>query len=298
MFLVVSRSHGKPTLVSLFTRSLLAAFAIVLLPQGVSACVYCQAMGCSPCGVAPSAATDDDDGFVLVGNGVQWPQPGGDGTPVTITYSYNNFLDGGLLDPSDQPISADFLRLVTEEAFGLWASVAPLHFVEVEDVGGRIFRGSSSTYDALDPSTFGQIRINHAFINGTDEENGMPVAKAMAWFPAPSAGAIGGDILFDNGDRWGIVGTPSQPDILGIMTHEIGHALGLAHSTTPESTMWFAAPRRSGPGTGRIWPTDIAGVRAIYGAGAGSVTPLGVIPEPAGAVVAAIALGGLAFRRC
>lgn len=257
-------------------------------------------MGCTPCGGAPAAASDDaNPGYVLQGNGVQWPQPGGDGTPVTVTYSYNNFLDGGLLDPSDTPIPADFIRQVTEEAFGLWAAVAPLNFVEVPDIGGTVFVGPSAAYNNLPQDSFGQIRINHRFINGTDEQNGMPVAKAMAWFPSPGAGAIGGDIHFDNGDRWGIVGTPSQPDILGIMTHEIGHALGLAHSTTSESTMWFAAPRRSGPGTGMLWPADVAGIRAIYGEGIGSVTPLFVVPEPAAwLVVAAGCFGLVCKRRC
>lgn len=255
-------------------------------------------MGCTPCGEAPYAASDDDaDGYVLAGNGVQWPQPGGDGTQVTVTYSYNNFLDGGMLDPNDEPISASFIRRVTEEAFALWAAVAPLNFVEVPDAGGTVFVGSSSAYNNLPQDSFGQIRISHRFINGTDEENGRPVAKALAWFPSPGAGAIGGDIHFDNGDRWGIVGTPSQPDILGIMTHEIGHAIGLAHSTTSESTMWPAAPRRSGPGTGMLWPADIAGVRAIYGEGIGSVTPLFIIPEPRTVMLVALAAFGVGCPR-
>ncbi|TWT43407.1 matrixin family metalloprotease [Botrimarina hoheduenensis] len=267
----------------------------VALAEHAQACSFCAAMGCTPCDRAPVAATDDPNpGYVLQGDGVQWPQPGGDGTPITITYSYNNFLDGGMLDPSNQPIAADFIRQVTAEAFGLWAAVAPLHFVEVPDAGGRVFVGFSAAYNALPQDGFGQIRISHRFINGTDEQNGMPVAKALAWFPAPSAGAIGGDIHFDNGDRWGIVGTPSQPDILGILTHEIGHALGLAHSTTSEAAMWFAAPRRSGPGTGMLWPADIAGVRAIYGAGIGSVTPLQLVPEPTAALLVVVAAFGVA----
>jgi len=33
-----------------------------------------------------------DTRFVLSGN--EWPQPGGNGTPVTITYSYSNGTDG------------------------------------------------------------------------------------------------------------------------------------------------------------------------------------------------------------
>ena len=58
----------------------------------------------------------------------------------------------------------------------------------------------------------------------------MPVAKALAFFPSNS-GPIAGDIHFDNGDPWAIVGTSSEPDVLGILVHEIGHTLGIGHST-------------------------------------------------------------------
>ncbi|MEO1498227.1 MAG: matrixin family metalloprotease [Planctomycetota bacterium] len=279
----------------MFVRVLISALLLsTLLCVEARACVYCDAAVCTPCQDAPSAASDGPSGYVLAGDNIQWPQPGGDGTPITITYSYNNFLDGGMRDPSGASIPASFIRRVTEEAFGLWATYAPLHFVEVADAGGDVFVGRSSTYNALPQDSFGQIRISHRFINGTDAQNGMPVAKAMAWLPSSGAGAIGGDIHFDNGDRWGEVGTSPEPDILGIMTHEIGHAIGLAHAMTAESAMWFAAPRRSGPGTGMLWEADIAGVRAIYGEGVGSVTPLMVVPEPA-TLVAACGAVALAF---
>ena len=75
-----------------------------------------------------------------------------------MTYSYNNFLDGGLKDPDGVPVPADYLRLVTEEAFGLWASVAPLHFVEVPDVGTPVYRSSTTAYRALPEDSFGQVR--------------------------------------------------------------------------------------------------------------------------------------------
>ncbi|MEQ8848065.1 matrixin family metalloprotease [Botrimarina sp.] len=264
---------------------------LALLTAGSArACVLCEALGCASCAVAAS----DGPGYVLQGG--QWPQPGGDGSPVTITYSYNNFLDGGLRDPDGVSVPADFLRSVTEEAFGLWAAVAPLHFVEVADVGTQVFTTNSFAYRDYPDDSFGQIRMNHRFINGTDAQNGMPAAKAIAYFPS-NGRHIGGDIHFDNGDPWAIVGTPSEPDVLGIMTHEIGHTLGLGHSDLPESTMFPAAPRRSGLGTGMLHPADIAGVRAIYGAGVGSVTPLLAVPEPSTWLIAAIAIGCLSACR-
>lgn len=220
----------------------------------------------------------------------QWPQPSGDGTPITITYSYNNFLDGGLKDPAGVPVSANYLRLVTEEAFGLWASVAPLHFVEVPDVGSAPFTVFNAAYRALPEDGYGQIRLNQRFINGTDEQNGFPTTKAMAYFPTSLANPIAGDIHFDNGDPWAIVGTPSEPDVLGILTHEIGHSLGIEHSELDGAVMFPAALRRNGPGTGLLTADDIAAVRAIYGTGVGSVTTL--VPEPSGLAGALLATFG------
>lgn len=258
------------------------------------ACVYCDALGCGECPLASDEPGDPPGLARFRLQGSQVPQPGGDGTPVTVTYSYNNFLDGGLKDPDGVSVPADYLRLVTEEAFGLWASVAPLHFVEVPDIGTPVFTSNTSQYRSYDEDDFGYIRLNHRFINGTDAENGMPTTKALAYFPSTPA-PIGGDIHFDNGDPWAVVGTPSEPDVLGILTHEIGHAIGIAHSQFEGAVMFPAALRRSGPGTGILTDDDIAAVQAIYGAGVGSVTAL--IPEPAAIALLLATAASLSLRR-
>ena len=36
-------------------------------------------------------------GYTVTGD--QWPQPGGKGTPITLTYSFQNMFDGGLHGP-------------------------------------------------------------------------------------------------------------------------------------------------------------------------------------------------------
>lgn len=272
-----------------FLSLFLLAFAAI--PLCSDACQFCDAIGCTPCGRSDSAASDEPrEPFARFSlSGSQWPQPGGDGSPVTITYSYNNFLDGGLKDPAGVTVPADYLRTVTAEAFGLWASVAPLNFVEVPDVGTPVFTSNSLAYNSYPAGSFGQIRLNHRFINGTDAQNGMPTTKALAYFPR-GTGNLPGDIHFDNGDPWAIVGTPSEPDVLGILTHEIGHAIGIGHSTLPGTVMNPAALRRMGPGTGILQPDDIAAVQAIYGAGVGSVTTL--VPEPAAASLCLLACVG------
>lgn len=226
--------------------------------------------------------------------GGQQPQPGGDGAALTVTYSYNNFLDGGLKNLGGISLTPEFLRDATEEAFGLWASIAPIHFVEVPDVGTPVFTSNTSAYLSYSASDFGSIRLNHRFINGTDAQNGMPVAKAVAWFPS-NGNHIGSDIHFDHGDPWEVIGTPSAPDILGILTHEIGHTLGIGHSAFDGAVMFPAALRRMGPGTGLLTADDMNAVLAIYGSGVGSVTPLISVPEPGAMMIAVLGLLGVGY---
>jgi hypothetical protein len=144
---------------------------------------------------------------------------------------------------------------------------------------------------------FGQIRFSNIYINGPDIPGQPPIAKALTYFPT-GVGNLAGDIFFDNSDPWQQMGTIPTPDVLGAAIHELGHALGLAHSDDPNANMYWIFRRYNGPGTGAaLTPDDIAGIQAVYGAGMGSVTPL---PEPGGFILAAcgaFALGVLWLRR-
>ena len=194
----------------------------------------------------------------------KWPQANL-GDPLTLTYSYSNLLDPVFLDELNQPISPAYLRQAVEEALSLWASVVPVHFVEVVDSGPL---PSEADYS---PIGMPQIRVGHHAIDGAGN------VKAHAFFPGGTG--LSGDVHLDDTDRWSVIGTYDNPDVLGIVLHEFGHSLGLGHSANSDAVMYFAARRMMGPGTGLLTPDDIAGMQTIYGAGTGSVTPLSV-PEP------------------
>jgi hypothetical protein len=219
--------------------------------------------------------------YVLSGG--RWPVNGPNGS-VHLTYSYQNLLDGGLKMPDGEPLPTSLIRGSVETALGLWASVVPIHFVEVPDDG--LPYGQSTQY--------GDIRLRHVYINGPDIPGQQPKAKAQAYYPF--GGLSAGDVEFDHGDPWQESGTLSVPDILGAATHELGHTLGLGHTNISEANMYWIFRRTQGLGDGWLHPDDIAGVRAIYGAGVGSITPL-LIPEPATGFMMLVALTALLTMR-
>jgi hypothetical protein len=209
--------------------------------------------------------------YALIGS--KWPQAHL-GDTVTLTYSYSNFLDGGLLDSNNQAVPVSVLRGSVEEALSLWASVAPLQFIEMPDSG--------PLPTAADASYFGiglpQLRIGHHPLDGFGN------VKAHGYYP-PSPGntdQLLGDVHFDDQDRWDLLGSLTYPDVLGGAVHELGHALGLDHSADPAAIMYPTFQRMQGLGTGYLTADDIAGIRAIYGSGVGSVSP---IPEPHTAIL-------------
>lgn len=259
----------------------------VALVDCADACAVCEASAMKLCyadqQVSAEVPPPEPQAYTQVGG--KWPQPGGLGTPVTLTYSYNNLLDGGLRQLDGTPLPTSVIRASVEEALGLWASVAPLHFVEVPDEGTIPVPRSS-----YPDGQFGQIRFHHLYINGPDVPGQQPIAKAQAYYPT-GGGNLGGDVYFDHSDPWEVSGTLPAPDVLGAAIHELGHTLGLGHSALPNANMYWIFTRYRGPGTGAaLHEDDIAGIRAVYGAGVGSVTPLAVtgVPEPAGWVLAGI----------
>jgi len=134
------------------------------------------------------------------------------------------------------------------KAAQVWAQYANINFDVVSDNGTTSGQGS---YQQGDPG-MGDLRISgYGFSSNY---------LALGYLPPPGNNySVGGDIALNTNVAYNI---GSTYDLQTVALHEIGHALGLLHSTLRTADMY---PIYAGAFS-ELTTDDISGIRAIYGA--------------------------------
>lgn len=167
-------------------------------------------------------------------------------------------------------IDTNFISIV-DNAFNTWANVS-----DFTNLGQRTDSGVA--FGAPESGIFGDIRIAAIGFDG---------AFGVLGHAFSIGSGIGGDIHLDSAENWG-----SGIDLATVLLHEIGHVLGLGHSSATGSVMnaSYTVPNIT------LAADDIAGIQSIYGF---AITDPAVVPLPGAPILflSAVALIGFVKRK-
>jgi hypothetical protein len=170
-----------------------------------------------------------------------------------------------------------------------WSSVARFDFLELSSTNQNVSPVSSG--DGINLITVAPTRENSSLFRGVNA--GQP-ARTRVYFNA-SGNIVEADIALNPFQKFSTDGTFGTYDLEATFTHEIGHMIGLDHSTVLGAALqprqaWngtFYSPQISGRS---LSSDDRAGARALYGnrsnVPSGSVG--GTVTFPGGAPVAGV----------
>jgi hypothetical protein len=130
-------------------------------------------------------------------------------------------------------------------AFSHWTVATGLTFVEIADQGQPFASLGKQQGD----SRFGDIRI------GGVVSPASPKTLAWTYGPPPST-TVAGDVTFNLVHDWG-----KGVDVFSVALHELGHSIGLDHSTAPDSVM---SAQYRGPLIG-LGASDVTAAKLVYG---------------------------------
>lgn len=147
---------------------------------------------------------------------------------LALTYHFLNYTPD---------MTRSVVRRAAQDAFNQWASVSCLSFSEVKS-GGDI----SVSWESGDHS------------DGYPFDGPLGVL-AHAFYPED------GRVHFDEDELWTDDNPPSGIDLATVTLHELGHILGLAHSTDTQAVMYayYGGRRRN------LRTDDKQGIQSIYG---------------------------------
>ena len=156
-----------------------------------------------------------------------------------------------IFDSMTRKLDANVARSQVERAFSEWARYTNLSFTPALQAGG------ARTVEIL-------------FATGTHGD-AYPFTSlttlAHTFYPAPpNPEPIAGDLHLNDAQTWGV---QNNIDLFSVALHEIGHALGLAHSDVPGAVMYPYYKLVTG-----LSSDDIAAIQALYGVPGPGIIPI------------------------
>ncbi|KAM6155659.1 matrix metalloproteinase-25 [Rhynchocyon petersi] len=167
----------------------------------------------------------------------------------TLTWSVRSF-------PQSSHLNQDTVRVLMKYALDVWGTESGLRFQELGSQGP-------------DPDIL--IDFARAYHQDSYPFDGLGGTLAHAFFPGEHP--ISGDTHFDDEEAWTFGSKDGEgTDLFAVAVHEFGHALGLGHSSAPNSIMrpFYQGPVGD-PSTYRLPQDDRDGLQQLYGKG--SQTP-------------------------
>jgi peptidoglycan hydrolase-like protein with peptidoglycan-binding domain len=209
-----------------------------MAPTGIVDAATVKALGDMTCGHPESGHLDETEKWSL-------PNPAGKWQSTTITYK---------LSQNSTQLNAS---AALQAAFQTWANASNLNFVPTTSATPDI---EVKFYTSPPPAGFPDVTGFGGVATG----------------PCNPGSGCNSRIGVNDGTNW-TSGPPSSYDLQGLLTHEIGHTLGLDHS----SIHTFGDPVMFTPWSNSdlhrtLLPDDLTAVGAIYGAWQVQALPAGL----------------------
>lgn len=175
----------------------------------------------------PDVTTKELRSFSL--NALKW-------SSFNLSYGFQNFTN---------QIPTDQIREAIQMAFDIWTLAVPFQFHQVP----------------IDNNPKIVIRFARDSHGDNFPFDGVEGTLAHAFPPNSSLGGLAGDIHFDDDEIWSVTSPTSDKDLVSVAAHEIGHSLGLGHSSVRESLMYaiYEGEHRF------LHDEDIANITDLYG---------------------------------
>ena len=227
----------KPLFVAVSSIAAFAALSITAAP----AAAFCRSTTCT------GDCARDDDGCKTTGKKLFWP-----GVCVGVSLQRDGSVN----------IQKPFIQAVLDESFATWSALdcggttATISFSRLADVSCHQAEYSKSAPNA-NIILFQDTQWHYKGVDNT-------LAKTTVTFDAETGEILDADIEVNHAyNEFTVSESKVVFDLQSVLTHEIGHFIGLDHTLDPDATM-FAGYDEGSTSQRTLEADDIAGACAIY----------------------------------